>query len=66
MEYRNLPINNVIPDICDSFVEAARTQAIGTVDSALIELAKASCINDINTSLDIEVSIDLFCKSTMN
>ena len=71
VEYRWANPNPVVPQICDTFIKAAQAQAIVKVDPATIELARTSCVNDIQTSLDVDVSICVcrgseFCQLITN
>lgn len=68
VENRYVNPDTTIPQICDGFVKAAQTRTIGVVDEATVELARTSCVNDIQTSLDVDVSICVcrrseFCPS---
>ena len=56
--------NPAVPKICELFTEAAQTHAIGTVDPRILDVARISCINDIQTTLDLQVERDDLYSST--
>ena len=57
VEYRWANPNPVVPQICDTFIKAAQAQAIGVANDATVESVRTSCVNDIQATLDLDVSI---------
>lgn len=46
----------VIPRVCDVFIGAAQKRAMGEIDPNVVDMARDSCVNDMQMTFDARVS----------
>ncbi|CAF3439040.1 unnamed protein product [Rotaria socialis] len=47
----------VIPEVCNIFIDVAQKLAMGNIEPNVIDMATASCINDMHTTFDTTVAL---------